>query len=116
MTSDGSRHSGDGGRVVQFRPRRRTVAGPPIGAGSRWTQPKPQSPVADLAKYQRIDDAEDHRRRMTMNVLALSICVLLIVSGLWLASVIAEMRDLQDCVLSGRNGCAPAHGAISDSH
>jgi hypothetical protein len=103
--------------VVQLRPRRRTAAGPPIGAGaSRWTRQKPQSPVDDLAKYQRIDDAADHRRRMTMNVLALSICVVLIVSGLWLASVIAEMRDLQDCVLSGRNGCAPVHGAGSDSH
>jgi len=51
-----------------------------------------------------------------MNVLALLICVLLIVAGLWLAGVIADMRDLQDCVVSGRHGCGPLPGAISYPH
>jgi len=73
--------------------------------------------VEDLSRYWRTtDDDEDHRRRMTMNVLALSICVLLIAAGLWLASVIAEMRNSQDCVLSGRHGCASLPGAISYPH
>jgi len=116
MTSDRSRLSRESGRVVQLRPRGATPAGDPADAGvSRGTQPKTGSAVDDLARYQRTnDDGGDDRRQMRMNILALSFCVLLIVAGLWLAKVIAEMRAAQDCVLSGRHGCGSVHGAISD--
>jgi len=101
---------------VQLRPRR-TLPGYQDGAGvSRWTPPEAQSPVDDLARYQRTSADEGDRHRMTMNVLALLICVLLIVAGLWLAGVIADMRDLRDCVVSGRHGCGPLPGAISYPH
>jgi hypothetical protein len=35
------------------------------------------------------------------------ILVALIVSGVWLADTIVKMRDIQDCVLSGRGNCFP---------
>jgi len=44
---------------------------------------------------------------MTMNGLALLATIFLIVAGIWIADVMAQMRKNQDCVLSGRRGCTP---------
>ena len=42
-----------------------------------------------------------------MNLLALVVTVMLIISGVWLTNKIMEIRKEQDCYLSGRRNCAP---------
>jgi hypothetical protein len=84
------------GRILPFRPRgsifARNVSRPP--------------PVPDLEKYERVpDEPDDFRHRMIMNALGLVITVALIVTGIWIADVMAHMRKDQDCVLIGRSGC-----------
>jgi hypothetical protein len=44
---------------------------------------------------------------MVVNALALAFCIVLAVAGVWLVNEIAEMKRIQDCVLSGRAGCIP---------
>jgi hypothetical protein len=44
---------------------------------------------------------------MIVNVLGLVFCIGLAIMGVWLASEFAEMKRIQDCVLSGRDGCIP---------
>jgi hypothetical protein len=89
-------------RVIPFRPR----------GDSRWRwagrPPKPpETPVDDLAKYERGEHTDDYKHRMQMNLLALGVTVVLIVAGVWIAETIAEMRKQQDCYLAGRRNCAP---------
>jgi len=88
-------------QVLRFRPR-----GAPQNGG--WPYPPPgESPVADLAKYERGESADDYRHRMTMNLLTLVIAGILIAGGVWLSNKLIENRNLQDCFLSGRRNCAP---------
>ena len=62
--------------------------------------------VPDLEKYERApDEPDDFRHRMTMNALGLAVTVALVVTGIWIADVMAHMRKDQDCVLTGRPGC-----------
>jgi hypothetical protein len=93
-----------GGRVLLFRPR-----GAPPRAGWRWppSNAEPDSPVDDLAKYERVETSDDYRHRMTMNLLTLLIAAMLIAGGVWLTTQLIENRNLQDCFLSGRRNCAP---------
>ena len=51
------------------------------------------------------DEPDDFRHRMTMNALGLAVTVALVVTGIWIADVMAHMRKDQDCVLTGRPGC-----------
>jgi hypothetical protein len=44
---------------------------------------------------------------MVMNALGLVATVVLIVTGIWIADVMAHMRKDQDCVLIGRSNCTP---------
>ena len=91
-----------GGRVVRFRPR----GAPP--RGRPWPPfAEPDSPVDDLAKYERTETSDDYRHRMTMNLLTLLIAAMLIGGGVWLSTKLIENRNLQDCFLSGRRNCAP---------
>ena len=84
-------------RVLPFRPR-----------GSLFARNAPRPPVDDLGKYERPqNEPDDYRHRMTMNGLALLATIFLIVAGIWIADVMAQMRKNQDCVLSGRRGCTP---------
>lgn len=70
--------------------------------------PPPASLAADdLAKFERGEDADDYRHRMTVNIVAFVFVVGLIGAGLWLADTMAQMRKDQDCVLSGRRNCTP---------
>jgi hypothetical protein len=92
------------GRVLRFEPRTRPKAPrfpffpPSLG----------QQPVADVDKYARgPEDAEDYRHRMRTNLAAILVVGLLIWCGYWLFDTLAEMRKMQDCVLSGRTNCAP---------
>ena len=102
-------------QVLQFRPRARTIERP--FSGSPSTSPTlandaidhESSLLDDLARYER--EAEDepinYRHRMLMNVMAVAIVTVLVGMGVWLADTIAEMERNQDCVLQGRQNCAP---------
>jgi hypothetical protein len=102
-------------QVLQFRPRARTPERPFTGSPS--TSPTlaneavdhESSLLDDLARYER--EAEDepinYRHRMLMNVMAVAIVTVLVGMGVWLADTIAEMERNQDCVLQGRQNCAP---------
>ncbi len=74
--------------------------------------------VPDLEKFERApDEPDDFRHRMTMNALGLAVTVVLVVTGIWIADVMAHMRKDQDCVLIGRSGCTrvdvpPQHALI----
>ena len=83
-------------RILPFRPR-----------GSLFARNVPRPPpVPDLEKYERApEEPDDFRHRMTMNALGLAVTVVLIVTGIWIADVMAHMRKDQDCVLTGRPGC-----------
>ena len=84
------------GRILPFRPR-----------GSMFARNVPHPPpVPDLEKFERTpDEPDDFRHRMAMNALGLVATVVLIVTGIWIADVMAHMRKGQDCVLIGRSGC-----------
>lgn len=97
MTGDRSSSADRESRVVRF-PRGQT--------SGRWRASKP-SPVDDLAKFERGEGADDYRHRMTVNFAAFVFVLALIGAGLWLADTMAELRKNEDCVLSGRRGCAP---------
>jgi hypothetical protein len=91
----------DRGQIIRFRPR----TSPSVW---RWpaSRAKPAAPpVADLKKYQHALGEDDYRHRMTMNVLALAVTIILVVIGVWLAVTIADMRKNQDCYLQGRPNC-----------
>jgi hypothetical protein len=96
MTAERAKPAEEMGRVVRFTPR--TSPRKPVA-------PKDPSPISDIGHYARGGRDDDYRHRMTMNVLAFLVCLLLAAAGIWLASRIAEMRKNQDCVLSGRIGC-----------
>jgi hypothetical protein len=82
------------GRILPFRPR-----------GSMFARNVPP-PVPDLEKFEHApDEPDDFRHRMTMNALGLVVTVVLVVTGIWIADVMAHMRKDQDCVLIGRSGC-----------
>jgi hypothetical protein len=96
MTAERPKPAEEMGRVVRFTPR--------ASPGNR-AAPKDPSPVGHIGQYARGGRDDDYRHRMTMNVLAFIVCLLLAAAGIWLAGRIAEMRKNQDCVLSGRIGC-----------
>lgn len=83
-------------RILPFRRR-----------GALLTRNVPPPPVPDLEKYERVpEEPGEYRHRMLMNGLGLAITVALIVAGIWMADVMAQMRKNQDCVLAGHKNCA----------
>jgi hypothetical protein len=102
-TSDPTSPGDERGRVLRFRPRGSVLQ-------RHWTWPpaaESETPVDDLAKYERADHTDDYRHRMTMNVLALAVTLILIGTGIWLTNKLVQIRDEQDCYLSGRRNCFP---------
>jgi hypothetical protein len=106
------------GRVLRFRLRGVPSAGGwvPRGLGPSTLGPSGRlgpgslgsgGPVDDLARYEQADGDDSYRHRMLMNAIAFAITAMLIVSGVWLTSKILEIRNEQDCYLSGRRNCAP---------
>ena len=90
--------AGEAGRVLPFRR--------PGTLPTRNTPP----PASDLGQYERRpDEPDDYRHRMLMNSLAFVATVILVVVGIWIADVMAQMRKNQDCVLTGRSGCTPVN-------
>jgi hypothetical protein len=59
-------------------------------------------------------DPDDERRRVRSNVAALVFAALLVVVGLYLVKVLAEKSRLEDCLMAGRNNCAPIDAPRTD--
>ena len=98
------RQQSESGRIIRFRPR---AAELPNRVSHRPAAEFNANPVADLQEYQRTREEEDYRHRMIVNGLALAFCVMLAIDAVWLVNEIAEMKRVQDCVLSARAGCIP---------
>lgn len=81
------------GRILRFRPRNSASA--------------PGHLPNETAIYQAQAAPDDFRHRMIVNVAGLACAATLAAAGVWLASSIADLRQTQDCVLSGRRDCAP---------
>jgi hypothetical protein len=102
-------------QVLQFRPRARKIERPFFGSPStsptvaHETIDHGSGLLDDLARYEREPEDEpiNYQHRMLMNVMAVAIVTLLVGMGVWLADSIAEMERNQDCVLQGRQNCAP---------
>ena len=52
-------------------------------------------------------DREDDAARQRGNLLFLVVAVILVVAGVWLVNQLVDMRNLQNCLESGRRNCAP---------
>jgi hypothetical protein len=52
------------------------------------------------------DEEESDRDRMMTNVIIAVFLVVLVGGGIWLANTMVNLRQTQDCVLSGRRNCA----------
>jgi hypothetical protein len=85
-------------RVVSIRSGRRYQP----AAGSA----KDPAPSGDLDQYEKSGEPDDFRHRMTVNAIAFLFVAGLVIAGVWLADTITTMRKTQDCVLSGKRGCA----------
>jgi hypothetical protein len=94
------------GQVLRFRPRRRSGGRLPSGAAS-GPNDRESEPLDDLAQYAHEDDNDNYRHRMLMNVIALAVVAMLVGVGVWIADTIAELGSDQDCVMQGRQNCAP---------
>jgi hypothetical protein len=71
--------------------------GPPRAIRGRGAMPQPQLPEED----------EDDGNRSRRNLLVLIIVVILVVGGVWLVNRLVAMRNLQNCLASGRTNCLP---------
>ncbi len=91
------------GRILQFRLRGRAPVQPPLHAvgGNR------PDGIDDLAQYEEDDIHIDYRHRMLMNVIAVMVVAVLIGAGVWIADTISDMEKTQDCLMQGRQNCAP---------
>ena len=53
------------------------------------------------------DDAPDEMPSRRGPLLALVVVVVLVVGGIWLSRTLHDTGRMQDCVMAGRNNCAP---------
>lgn len=53
------------------------------------------------------DDEDDDNNPQRRNLLILVIVVILVAGGVWLVNKLVAMRNLQNCLDSGRTNCAP---------
>jgi hypothetical protein len=97
--SHGDEPSRPSAQVLQFKlPRRRGAPAP---------HAEPADPADDLARYEEEDANVDYRHRMVMNVIAVGIVTFLVGAGVWIADTIGDMEKAQDCLMQGRQNCAP---------
>lgn len=104
MTAESSDQNEGMGRVIPLR--RPSAAAAPRRTAETGLSSR-HAPIGDLGRYERSGDRDDYRHRMLTNGAALLVCIVLVVTGVWIANTMAEMRKNQDCVLSGRRGCTP---------
>jgi hypothetical protein len=101
-------------QILRFQPRG-SLSDPSLAALARSprdpAESESDSTDDDLASFEQERDEEDesinYPRRMLMNVIAVAVVTVLIGIGVWLADAITEMEREQDCVLQGRQNCAP---------
>lgn len=104
-------------QVLQFRPRARLVeraVAERVSSHELLGEPEDDQ-VDHLAQYEQDQDEDgnvNYPHRMLMNVIAVVVVSVLIGVGVWLADTIADMERDQDCVLQGRQNCAPIEVAI----
>jgi hypothetical protein len=106
--------AGERGRVIQFVPRsapkpaavRKASAFANLSRDANLARDAHASAVPGLEKYSRdTGDQDDFSHRMKMNALAAIVLLALIGGGMWIVDVMTQMRQNQDCVLSGRRNC-----------
>jgi hypothetical protein len=96
-------------QILQFRPRRSAGGGSVTDAADHGGAHDGEL-RDDLVQYEQIqedDENVDYPQRMLMNIIAVVVVTVLIGVGVWLADSIADMERDQDCVLQGRQNCAP---------
>jgi len=89
-------------RILKFTPR--TLATAPL----QQMQPARRPGAASDPQRGRLPhpgESDDFRHRMLANTAGLVFAAILTAIGVWLACEIADLRQTQDCVLSGRNNC-----------
>lgn len=91
------------GQILQFQLRRRITVPLPRPIVTTGDTDTPD----DLAQYEQEDLHINYRHRMLMNVMAVMIVTVLIGAGVWIADIIEDMQKAQDCVMQGRQNCAP---------
>ncbi len=91
------------GQILQFQLRRRV----PVQPLSSATRGGSAETFDDLAQYEEEDAHIDYRHRMLMNVIAVMIVSVLVGVGVWIADTITDMEKTQDCLMQGRQNCAP---------
>lgn len=91
------------GQILQFRLRGRVPVPAP---GDAVSDSRPDA-SDDLAQYEEEDIHIDYRHRMLMNVIAVMVVSALIGAGVWIADTISDMEKTQDCLMQGRQNCAP---------
>jgi hypothetical protein len=106
-------------QVLQFRPRPRLTEHAVDRVSARELFAEPHDDQFDhLAQYEQDQEEDEHinyPHRMLMNIIAVAIVSLLIGVGVWLADTIADMERDQDCVLQGRQNCAPIELTVRSS-
>jgi hypothetical protein len=91
--------------VVKFSPRTSNTR--PGQQRSADSSPPHEPPANGPLAERSTTETDDFRHRMWANVAALVFTIALTAIGIWLATSIADMRQLQDCALTGRRFCAP---------
>jgi hypothetical protein len=94
------------GQILNFQLRRR-IDRQSLRSPAPAPVPDDADPLDDLSRYEEEDRNIDYRHRLLMNMIAVMIVSLLVGAGVWIADTIAEMQKDQDCVLQGRQNCAP---------
>ena len=90
-------------RIISISSRRRFE---PAGSQKAMPQGSLRS-SADIDHYKRTSEPDDFRHRMVVNAIAFLFVTALVVAGVWLADTMTTMRKTQDCLLTGKRGCAP---------
>jgi hypothetical protein len=93
----------ESGQILKFQLRRRA----PVQAVRTAVNGGKAEPFDDLAQYEEDDAPIDYRHRMMMNLIAVAIVSALVCVGVWIADTIGDMQKAQDCVMQGRQNCAP---------
>jgi hypothetical protein len=52
-------------------------------------------------------DREDEAARSRNNLLFLAVAAIVVIIGIWLVNKLIDLRNLQNCLESGRHNCAP---------
>lgn len=99
-------------QVLKFVPRSaRQPPRPVVGSNSFSRSKADLAEINDFAHFEKgkdspRDEPDDFHHRMLANTAAFALTAVLIVIGIWLAVSLANLRNIQDCLLTGRRDCA----------